>query len=129
MISPWFQACIYWKKSVIWRHQSKPSISPLVVSLFHGSPLSDPYVKDTVFISQIFLLPSIITSGSLIWENLKDVFIWGKSLQPCCLKGVYFFHKSSWITFVWKVLCQMHERTCSQPILIWQFHNSNCSYS
>ena len=39
------------------------------------------YVKDTVFISQRLLQPSIITSGlPLIPENLKGMFIWEKPL-------------------------------------------------
>ena len=37
---------------------------------------SDSYVKDTVFISQHVLQPSIVTSGLwLIQENLKGMFI------------------------------------------------------
>ena len=42
-------------------------------------------VKDTVFISQHLLQPSIITSG----------FISGKPLWPCSFKGTYFFHGTS----------------------------------
>ena len=50
-------------------------------SLFHGSAWGNPYVKDTVFISQHLLQPSIMTSSLwLIRENLKGMFIWGKPL-------------------------------------------------
>ena len=52
IISPWFQACIYWKKFVIWWHHFQPSIFSMIVSLFQGSTWSNPHVKETVFISQ-----------------------------------------------------------------------------
>ena len=35
----------------------------MIVSIFHGSAWSDPYVKGTVFILQDLLQPSIMTSG------------------------------------------------------------------
>ena len=42
----------------------------MIVSLFHGSTWSNPHVKETVFISQYFLQPSIIINGlRLIWEK------------------------------------------------------------
>ena len=61
MIPPCFQACkkevcIYWKKnilkvyiegSVVWRNQLQLSIFTMIVSSFHGSNWSDPYVKET----------------------------------------------------------------------------------
>ena len=76
------QRTTYWKKSVIWGHQFQPSIFSPVVSLFQGSLLSNSYVKDTVFISQHLLQPSIITSCLwLIWENLKGMLMkWTKLL-------------------------------------------------
>ena len=83
---PRFQACIYWRKSVNWRHQLQPSIFSMVMSLFHGSTWSNPYVKDTVFISQHFLQSS-------------KVRIYSKELVS--------------MIFVWKVMCLMHESTCS----------------
>ena len=53
----------------------------MVMSLFHKSTQNDPYVKDTVFISQHFLQSSIITSDLwLIQGNLKFTFIWEKQL-------------------------------------------------
>ena len=67
MIPPWSQERMYWKKSVIWRHQLQSSIFSMVVSLFHASTWSDPYVKDIVFISQYFLQSSIIASG--LWSR------------------------------------------------------------
>ena len=54
----------------------------MIEPLFHGSTWNGPYVKDTVFISQHLLQPSIIKSSlQLIRENLKGMFIWGKPLQ------------------------------------------------
>ena len=68
---PWFQACIYWKKFVSWRHHFQPSIFSMIVSLFHGSTWRNPHVKETVFISQHFLQPSIRISG--MWLNREKV--------------------------------------------------------
>ena len=73
IIPPWFQACIYWKKFVSWRHHFQPSIFSMIVSLFHGSTWSNPHVKETVFISQYFLQPSIIINGlRLIREKVEE---------------------------------------------------------
>ena len=66
IIPPWFQACIYWKKFVSWRHHFQPSIFSMIVSSFHGSTWRNPHLKETVFISQHFLQPSIIISG--LWS-------------------------------------------------------------
>ena len=80
MIPPWFQAYVYWKKSVMWHH-FQPTILSMIVSLFHGCTWSNPHVKETVYISQHLLQPSIITSS--LWltrEKLKSMFIWGKPL-------------------------------------------------
>ena len=73
LIPPWFQACIYWKMFVIWRHHLQPSIFSMIVSLFYGSTWSNPHVKETVFISQYFLQPSIIINGlRLIREKVEE---------------------------------------------------------
>ena len=54
----------------------------MIESLLHGSTWSDSYVKETVFISRQLLQPSITTSGLwLIWEKLKGMSIWGKTLK------------------------------------------------
>ena len=42
MIHPWFQVCLYWKKSVIWWHHFHPFIFSITELLFHGSTWSDP---------------------------------------------------------------------------------------
>ena len=81
MIPPWFQAFLYLKKSVIWRHHFQPAIFSIIVSLFHGNTGSNPHVKEIVFIWQHLLQPSIITSGLwLVREKLKSMFIWEKPL-------------------------------------------------
>ena len=72
IIPPWFQACIYWKKFVIWQHQFQPSIFSMMRSLFHGSTWSNLHVKETVF-SQHFLQASILISGLwLIREKVEE---------------------------------------------------------
>ena len=61
------------KRFVIWRHHLQPSIFSMIVSLFHGSTWSNPHVKETVFISQYFLQPSIIINGlRLIREKVEE---------------------------------------------------------
>ena len=81
LIPPWFQACIYWKKFVIWRHHLQPSIFSMIVSFFHGSTWSNPHVKETVFISQYFLQPSIIINGlPLIWEKVEEYIYLRKTI-------------------------------------------------
>ena len=71
IITPsWFQACIYWKKFVSWWHHFHSSIFSMIVSLFHGSTGRNPHVKESVFISQHFLQPSIIISGLSWWTSI-----------------------------------------------------------
>ena len=96
MILPWFQACVYWKKSVIWRYQLQPSIFYMKVLLCHGSTWSDPCVKDTVFISQHFLQSSIITTG--VWLIQKN---WNVCLfeESHCSQGAHLFHRTSCSNF------------------------------
>ena len=73
LISLWFQACIYWKKFVIWRHHLQPSIFSMIVLLFHGSTWSNPHVKETVFISHYLLQRSIVINDlRLIQENVEE---------------------------------------------------------
>ena len=42
---------MYILKEVIWQHQLQPPIFSMVVSIFHGSTWSNPYVNGTAFIS------------------------------------------------------------------------------
>ena len=74
LIPPWFQACIYWKKFVIWRHHLQPSIFSMIVSLLHGS---NPHVKETVFISQSSI---IIVGLRLIREKVEEYIYFGKTV-------------------------------------------------
>ena len=81
IVPPWFQACIYWKKFVSWRHHFQPAIFSMIVSLFHRSTWRNPYVKETVFISQHFLQPSIIISGLwLIREKVEEYVYFRKTI-------------------------------------------------
>ena len=67
MIPPWFQECVYWTKSVIWRYLLEPFIFSIIVLLFHGSTWSDSYVKGTKSISQHLLKPSILLQAVCGW--------------------------------------------------------------
>ena len=42
---------MYILKEVIWQHQLQPPIFSMVVSIFHGSTWSNPYVNGAAFIS------------------------------------------------------------------------------
>ena len=52
MMPAWFQECLYWMKSVIWRDLLQPPIFSTIVSLFYESTWSNPNVEETVSISQ-----------------------------------------------------------------------------
>ena len=81
IIPPSFQACIYWKKFVSWRHHFQPSIFSMIVSLFHGSTWRNPQVKETVLLSQHFLQPSIKISGlRLIREKVEEYVYFRKTI-------------------------------------------------
>ena len=81
IVPPWFQACIYWKKFVSWRHHFQPAIFFTIVSLFNGSTWRNPHVKETVFISQHFLKQSVIISGLwLIREKVEENVYFRKSI-------------------------------------------------
>ena len=97
IIPPWFQACIYPKKFLSWWHHFQPSIFSIIVPLFQGSTWRNPHVKETVFISQPFVQPSIIIEAVCGWfeKKLKSMFISGKPLWPCSFKGAYLFHRTS----------------------------------
>ena len=55
-------------KSVIWRHLLEPFIFTITVLLFQGNTWSDPFVKDTVSISQNLLQPSILLQAVYGWK-------------------------------------------------------------
>ena len=119
LIPPWFQACIYWKKFVILRHQLQPSIFSMIVSLFHGSTWSNPHVKETVFISQYFLQPSIIINGlRLIRKKVEEYVYLRKTIVACCFKDGYLFHRTSCSNLCLKI-CEMHKSTYRDPTFSW----------
>ena len=100
MIPPWFQACIYWKKSVIWQHHFQASIFSMLVSLYHRSTWDNPYIKKTLFISQHLLQPSIIASGLwIIWEKWRVCLF---EENHCSFKGAYLFRRTSCNNFCLK---------------------------
>ena len=106
IIPPWFQACIYWKKFVSWRHHFQPSIFSIIVSLFHGSTWRNPHVKETVFISQHFLQPSIIISGLwLIREKVEEYIYFRKTIVPPCSFKVPIYCTDLVTIIFLKVLC------------------------
>ena len=146
MIPPWFQSSIYWKKSVIWRHHFLQCIFSMIVSFFNESAWSDRYVKDTVCISQHLLQPSIIT------RVLKSTFISGKPCGPALLKVPIYSKELVAINFFEKYCVKCLKALTEIPLkcfrraiadistfkgefwssyflLIWHFHNNNCSYS
>ena len=133
MIALWFQACIYWKIVVFLTASVTVIYFSMVLSVFHGSTWSDPYVKGTVFISQHLLQPSITTNDfCLIRANMSGImFIWGKPLQPCSFKGNYLIHRARSSNFCLKSTV-LNARKLLQPshsfmvnVLIWQCHNGH----
>ena len=81
IIPPCFLTSKYWKKFVSWRHHFQPSIFSIIVSLLYGSTWRNPHVKETVFISQLFLQPSFTTSGLwLIREKLEEYVYFRKTM-------------------------------------------------
>ena len=103
IIPPWFQACIYWKKFVIWRHHLQPSIFSMIVSLFHRSTWSSPQVNETV----IILFATIHYNKRSAVDSRK---IWRVCLfeenhcSPAVLKVPIYFTEQVAIIFVWKVV-------------------------
>ena len=133
MIALWFQACIYWKIVLFLTASVTVIYFSMVLSVFHGSTWSDPYVKGTVFISQHLLQPSITTNDfCLIRANMSGImFIWGKPLQPCSFKGNYLIHRARSSNFCLKSTV-LNARKLLQPshsfmvnVLIWQCHNGH----
>ena len=117
----WFQGCIYWKKSVIWRNHFQPSISifSIILSLFHGTTWSNSHVRESVFIT---LVASIDQNKRFVADSWKieEYVYFRKTISPAFLKvpmnsAELIFE----IIFVWKVLCQMHKSTYRDPILSW----------
>ena len=92
------------------------------LSLFH-STWSDPLCQGHCV---YFTKTSVTASGLwLIRENLKGtVFVRGKPLYSCSFKGAYLFYRTSC-----KNVCLHPSHSFMVNALIWQIHNSNCSYS
>ena len=88
----------------------------MIVSLFHGSTWSNPQAKETVFIAQYFLQPSIIINGlRSIREKVEEyVYLRKTIVGPAVLKVPIYFTEQIGIIFVWKV-----EIIYRDPILSW----------
>ena len=103
LIPPWFQACINWKKFVIWRHHLIHFCDE--VSLFHGSTWSNSHVKETVLISQYLLQPSIIINGlQLIREKVEECLFEESHCSPAVFKVAICCTEQVVIIFLWKVV-------------------------
>ena len=107
IIPPWFQASIYWKRFVSWRHHFQPSIfSIMTVSLFHGSTWRNPYVKETVFISQHLLQPSIEISGLwLVPEKVEEYVYFRKTIVALVFWRCLFIPQNYFQSFFFEEYC------------------------
>ena len=101
MIPRCFQACIYWKKSVIWPRHFQSSIFSVMVLLFHGSSWSNPHVKERVYFTTLvatihYNKRSVLDSRKIEKEN---------QCSPALLKVPIYSTELVAIIFVWKELC------------------------
>ena len=134
MTPPWFQTYLL-KEIYYLTHQLQTFIffcGSAIISWNHFK--RSIYQKHCVYFH--LLQPSIITSGLwFIRQSLKSIIIWEKILRSCSFTGAYLFQRTSCSNFclkstvlnVWKHLQLSHIFMVN--VLIWQFHNSNCSYS
>ena len=94
---------IYIERSVVWQNQLKLSIFTMIVSSFHGSNWSDPYVKET-FCSHPLQQMAVVDSIS--FEVFNKVCVFEKShCSPALLKVPIYSTELVTVCFVWKVLC------------------------
>ena len=122
MIPPWFQACIYWKMSVMWRHHFQPSIFSIIESLFDGSPWSDPYVKETMFISQHLLQPSLQQAVCRWFKKIWKVYLFEENnYGPALLKVPLYSTEQVAVIFVWKLLFK-----CTKALAAIPFFHGEC---
>ena len=82
IILPWFQARIYWKKSVLRRHHFQPSVFSMIVSLFHGSTWSNPHVNETVLVYFTILF-------AIVYYNKRSAIDSRKSWRVCLFEENY----------------------------------------
>ena len=97
MIPYWFQKCIYWMKSVIWRHLLGPIYFFSISANISREQLKWSICQgDCFYFTTLVAIIHIITSGlRLIREKLNDMFIWGKTSYSSSFKGAYSFHRAS----------------------------------
>ena len=135
LIHPWYQACIYWKKSVIWWHHFHPIIFSITELLFHGRTWSDSLcqghcVHFTMLAaaihynkrSMVYLRETIVAlwicnlwiSGHFLKKKSKNGFHWN-SLADCktYVPQVVFF----WVVKINKVDFNLIFNKCENVIV------------
>ena len=133
MIPLWFQACIYWKKFVIWRHHFLRSIFSMIGPFFDGSAWSDPYVKDTVYFTA--LVATIYYNKRSVVDSKKiEEYVYFRKTIVALLRDTYLFHRTSCNIFlknraVFKRLKAQTEIPYFHGEYVRQFHNSDWKYS
>ena len=75
--------------------------------------------KFTVFSQHLLLPPSILLQAVCGWfeKNWMICLFEKNHYSPALLKVSIYSTELLAVIFVWKVLCQMHESTCSHPIV------------
>ena len=116
VIPPWFQACIYWKKSYIWRYDFQTSIFSIIVSLFDGSLWSNPHVKETVLFQNTCSKQAVC---SWFEKNWRLRLLEENQSSPALLKIPIYSPELVATFFVWKELCWTHKNTYRDPTLSW----------
>ena len=114
MIPPWFQACIYWK-----------SISLKAIRFLYGSIImSREYLKRSMCWGHCAYFATLF---AVIQYNNWSVVDTIKIERCAYLKKVIVAKVPIYSAELVAVIF-VCESICSHSILIWQFHNSNCSY-
>ena len=108
IIPPWFQACIYWKKSYIWRYDFQTSIFSIIVSLFDGSLWRNPHVKETVLFHNTCSKQAVCSWFKKNWilRLLEE-----NQCSPALSKIPIYSPELVAMFFVWKELCWTHKST------------------
>ena len=131
MIPPWFQECIYWMKSVIWRHLMEAFI-------FSAGALETIHMSRTLLsILQLLLQPSILLQAVCGWfeKNWMICLFEESYCSPALLLRCLFIPQNylQWYLFE-KCCAKCTKELVATPLFVGecvnlQFHNSNCSYS
>ena len=117
---------MYRLKGACYLMTSVAGICLFYLSLFHGSTWSNPFCQ-----GYCVCFTTLIAN---IHYNKRSV-VDSRKLEGCCVylrktivtlvpKGAYLFHRTSCNNF-----CLHPFHSFMMNVLIWQIHNSNCSYS